>query len=177
MNFTPTKLEGVYVFDLEPHVDERGFFARAWCADELAELGLDTRVAQCNIAYNERAGTLRGLHFQLPPHEETKVVRCMRGAVYDVVVDLRRGSPTFRQWLAVELSEDNRKALYVPPGLAHGYQTLADASETFYLVSTPYAPGFEGGVRWDDDAFGVAWPDVTERIMNDRDRSWPDFVG
>lgn len=176
MIFREAELPGAYVLELERREDERGFFARAWCRDELAAHGLDARVAQANVSWNERRGTLRGLHFQRAPHAEVKLVRCTRGAVYDVIVDLRPGSPTYTRWLGVELSAENGRSLYVPEGFAHGYQTLVDGSETFYLVSEPYAPGAEGGVRWDDPAFGISWPDVAERVVSAKDGSWPDFV-
>jgi dTDP-4-dehydrorhamnose 3,5-epimerase len=173
---TPTTIAGAVLIELDRHADERGFFARAWSADELAAAGLVTGIAQCNIAFNERAGTLRGLHFQRPPHEEVKLVRCTRGALHDVIVDLRPDSPTYRGWLAVELTEENRTTLYVPAGCAHGYQTLVDGSEAFYMHSAPHAPEAEDGVRWDDPAFGIAWPDAEPRIMSAKDRSWPDFA-
>jgi dTDP-4-dehydrorhamnose 3,5-epimerase len=172
---TPTPIAGAFVLELEPIVDERGFFARAWCRQELGELGLVTEIAQCNLAHNARAGTLRGLHFQRPPHGEVKVVRCTGGAVHDVVVDLRPDSATHLGWFGIDLSADNRLAVYIPIGLAHGYQTLTDGAETLYLHSTPYAPGFDGGVRWDDPAFGIDWPDAPERIMSAKDRGWPDY--
>ncbi len=170
MIFRPTGIEGAFV--LEPLVDERAFFARAWCRDELQAHGLDAAIEQCNIAFNERAGTLRGLHFQRAPHSEVKIVRCTAGAVFDVVVDLRPTSITYLEWIAVELSAENRLALYVPAGLAHGYQTLVDATETFYLHTARYAPESAAGVPWDDPAFGIAWPEAEHRVMNERDRSW-----
>ena len=176
MIFTPTKLDGAFVVELERREDERGFFARSWCADEFAEHGLDTSIAQCNISFNKARGTLRGLHFQRPPHAEVKLIRCTRGAVFDVVVDLRPASPTYCQWVGIDLTEENGRMIYVPEGFAHGYQTLVDSSETFYQVSAAYAPNAEGGVRWDDPAFAIAWPEVENRIMNERDRGWPDFA-
>jgi dTDP-4-dehydrorhamnose 3,5-epimerase len=175
MQFTETELAGAYVIDLERREDERGFFARAWCAAEFASHGLDTRISQCNISFNERLGTLRGMHYQVPPHAEVKVVRCTRGAVYDVIVDLRPESPTYRSWIAVELTAQNGRLLYVPEGFAHGYQTLEDETETFYQVSVPYTPDAERGVRWNDPAFGIEWPDAPERVISEKDRSWPDF--
>lgn len=177
MIFTETEIPGAFLVDLELRRDDRGFFARAWDVDEFAAHGLATGIAQCNVSFNRLAGTLRGLHFQRTPHEEAKVVRCTRGAIYDVIVDLRPDSPAFKRWIAVELSEENGAALYVPEGCAHGYQTLADATETFYLVSKPYAPASEGGVRWDDPAFGIEWPHADRRIMSEKDASWPDFGG
>jgi len=175
MNFHPAGLDGAFVIEPEQIVDERGFFARAWCSDELRAQGLSDSIEQCNIAFNERVGTLRGLHFQREPHGEVKIVRCTAGAVYDVIVDLRPSSPTYLQWVAVELSAENRLALYIPVGLAHGYQTLADRTETFYLHSTRYAPESAGGVRWDDPAFGIEWPPAAHRVLNDKDRSWADY--
>ena len=176
MIFTKTELPGAYVIDLERREDERGFFARAWSEDEFAERGLSTRVVQCNLSWNERRGTLRGLHFQRPPHAEVKLVRCTRGAIYDVIVDLRPGSPAYGRWLGVELTAENRRMLYVPEGFAHGYQTLVDGTETYYQVSEFYAPGAEGGLRWDDPALAIEWPEADERIMSAKDESWPDFV-
>jgi dTDP-4-dehydrorhamnose 3,5-epimerase len=176
VRFTETDLGGAFVVDLDPIADERGFFARAWSGRELAEHGLDARVAHGNLAFNERAGTLRGMHYQAPPHGETKVVRCTCGSVYDVIVDLRPDSPTYMRWVAVELTAANRRMLYVPEGFAHGYQTLEDGSETFYLVSAEYAPEAERGVRWDDPAFAIEWPDAPSRILSEKDRGWPDYV-
>jgi dTDP-4-dehydrorhamnose 3,5-epimerase len=173
--FHPTKLPGVTVVELEPRDDERGFFARFFCRREFAEQGLELEVAQANLAFNRRRGTLRGLHYQAPPHDEAKLVRCVRGALYDVVVDLRPGSPTYRQWLAVELTGENRSLLYVPPGLAHGYQTLTDETEAMYLHSAVHAPEAERGVRWDDPAFGIEWPEADQRVLSAKDRAWPDF--
>ena len=175
MRFTETELPGAYLIDLQRREDDRGFFARAWCEDELAAHGLDTRVSQCNVSFNERRGTLRGLHYQVAPHAEVKIVRCTRGAIFDVIVDLRPESETYRRWLGVELNEENRRMLYVPEGFAHGYLTLADATETFYQVSVPYAPDAERGARWDDPAFGIDWPQTEGLVMSDKDRAWPDF--
>ena len=175
MIFTPTELEGAFVVDLEPIEDERGFFARAWDRVEFAERGLSTELAQCNLSFNHRRGTLRGMHFQVEPHAEAKLVRCTRGAIYDVVVDLRPDSPTRTRWLGVELSGDNRRMLYVPEGFAHGYQTLVDETETYYHVSAFYAPAAERGVRWDDPAFGIEWPDPDPPVMSEKDRAWPDY--
>jgi dTDP-4-dehydrorhamnose 3,5-epimerase len=173
--FHPTKLPGATVVELEPRDDERGFFARFFCRREFAEQGLELEVAQANLAFNRRRGTLRGLHYQAPPHDEAKLVRCVRGALYDVVVDLRPGSLTYRQWLAVELTGENRRLLYVPPGLAHGYQTLTDETEAMYLHSAVHAPEAERGVRWDDPVFGIEWPETDQRVLSAKDRAWPDF--
>jgi dTDP-4-dehydrorhamnose 3,5-epimerase len=175
MIFTETELPGAFVIDIEPREDDRGFFARAWCADEFAEHGLTTRVAQSNVSFNHRQGTLRGMHYQVAPHEEAKVVRCTRGAIFDAIIDLRPDSPTYKQWTGVELSADNRRALYVPEGFAHGYQTLAPDTETFYQVSERYAPGAERGVRWDDPAFAIEWPDAGNVFLSEKDATWPDF--
>lgn len=170
-----TVLPGAYTIDLEPIEDKRGFFARVWCERELAAHGLDTRVSQASIAFNEQAGTLRGMHWQAAPHAEVKLVRCVRGAIYDVIVDLRQGSPTFGRWLAVELTEENRRTLYVPEGFAHGYQTLEPRSEVWYQMSVPYAPEAARGFRWDDPRFAIEWPAAEERVISKRDRSWPPF--
>ena len=177
MIFAETELPGAYVIDLEPIEDSRGFFARAWSDQELAELGLETRIAQCNVSLTQRKGTIRGMHFQLPPHEEVKLVRCTRGTLYDVIVDLRPDSSTFKRWFGAELSEDNRRTLYVPRGFAHGFQTLADETEIFYMISEPYSPDAAGGVRWDDPAFGIIWPLGDPSEISDKDRGWPDFTG
>jgi dTDP-4-dehydrorhamnose 3,5-epimerase len=175
VKFTPTALPGVYLVDLEPIEDDRGFFARAWCREEFTALGLDANLEQCNISFNRHKGTLRGLHFQAEPHGEAKLVRCTRGAIHDVALDLRPDSPAYLQHVGVELSADNRRALFIPAGLAHGFQTLAPESEVFYQMSRAYVPGAGRGVRWDDPAFGIAWPD-DERTISERDRAWPDFT-
>ena len=177
MIFHDTEIPGAFVIDLERLEDERGFFARAWCADEFAAQGLSTRLVQANLSFNASAGTLRGMHFQRAPHEEAKVVRCTRGALFDAIVDLRPDSPAFKRWLGVELTAENRRALYLPEGCAHGFQTLVDATEIFYLISESYAPESEGGVRWNDPAFGIEWPAAVARIITPRDAAWPDFVG
>jgi dTDP-4-dehydrorhamnose 3,5-epimerase len=169
----PTELAEVLVVELEPIADERGFFARAWDEDALTAAGARARFVQANVAYNRRAGTLRGLHYQEPPHAEAKLVRCTRGWLWDVAVDVRPESPTYLRWVAVELSADNRRAVYVPEGFAHGYQTLADDTEAFYEVTARYAPDAERGVRWDDPAIGVEWPAAAERAVSAKDRSWP----
>jgi dTDP-4-dehydrorhamnose 3,5-epimerase len=175
--FTETDLAGAFLIDLERREDDRGFFARAWCADEFAEHGLNTRLVQANVSFNDRKGTLRGMHFQRPPAAEAKLIRCTRGSIFDAIIDLRPDSPTFKRWLGVELTADNRRALYVPEGFAHGYQTLEPGTETFYLVSEYYTPSAEGGVRWDDPAFGIEWPDPESPLVSEKDRTWPDFTG
>jgi dTDP-4-dehydrorhamnose 3,5-epimerase len=175
MTFRELELPGAFLIELDRIEDERGFFARTFCRDEFAEHGLATEIVQANTAFNRRKGTLRGMHFQAAPHEEAKLVRCTRGAVYDVIVDLRRDSPTFTRWVSVELTVENDTMLYVPEGFAHGYQTLEDETETSYLMSQRYEPSAGRGVRWDDPAFGIEWPDESDRTMNERDRTWPDF--
>ena len=175
MKFSPTALVGAYVIDIEPVADERGFFVRSWCREEFARRGLNPDLAQCSISFNKKRGTLRGMHYQAEPHEETKVVRCTRGAIYDVIVDLRPESSTFRKWIAVELSADNRRMLYIPAGLAHGFQSLTDDTEVFYQISAPYHPESARGARWNDPAFGIEWP-VAERVISDKDRQYPDFA-
>jgi dTDP-4-dehydrorhamnose 3,5-epimerase len=172
--FRETALRGAWIVELEPREDERGFFARSWSEDEFAEHGLTTRIAQCNVSWNARRATLRGLHFQAAPHAEVKLVRCIRGAIYDVIVDLRPSSPSYTRWAGVELTAENRRTLYVPEGFAHGFQTLVDDTELFYQVSEPYAPSAESGVRWDDPAFAIEWP-LPHPILSHKDRAWPDF--
>jgi dTDP-4-dehydrorhamnose 3,5-epimerase len=177
MKFVPLELEGAYLIELEPHRDERGYFARTWCSDEFAEHGLDTRLAQSSTSHNARAGTLRGLHLQRRPHAETKLVRCTRGAIFDVIVDLRPESSTHASWFGAELSEGRGNAMYVPEGFAHGFQTLTEGADVLYMISVPYAPDASTGVRWDDPAFGIEWPETAERTIGDRDRTWPDYDG
>ena len=172
MKLTPTELTGVWTLDLAPHTDERGFFARAWCQRELAAQGLETDLVQCNISFNAKRGTLRGMHWQAAPHEETKIVRVTRGALYDVVVDVRPDSPTFGRWIGVELSADNRRALYIGTGFAHGFQTLEDDTEIFYQMGESYHAESMRALRWDDPDVGIAWP-IAEPILSDRDRRHP----
>jgi dTDP-4-dehydrorhamnose 3,5-epimerase len=174
VRFVPTTLAGAYVIEQERHVDERGFFARTWCAREFEEHRLEPCLAQCSVSFNHRRRTLRGLHYQAPPYAEVKIVRCTRGALFDVAVDLRPDSPTFRRWVGVELSEDSGRALYVPRGFAHGFYTLADATEVAYMISTPYNPEAARGIRWDDSFHGVVWPGPVEVIAS-RDRGYPDL--
>jgi len=176
MIFHPLDLEGAVLVDAEPREDGRGLFARTFCCEEFAALGLCNRFVQCNTSYNARRGTLRGLHFQAAPHEEIKLVRCTQGTILDVIVDLRPASPSFRRWAAVELSAGNRRALYVPAGFAHGFQTLTDAAEVFYQMSEGYVPGLARGVRWDDPAFAISWP-VEPPILSERDAAFADFTG
>jgi dTDP-4-dehydrorhamnose 3,5-epimerase len=175
--FTELEVEGAFVVDLERKGDERGFFARAFCGDEFEAHGLDPTVVQANLSYNERRGTIRGLHWQEPPEHEAKTVRCIAGAVFDVVVDVRRDSATHGRWAGVELSADNHRMLYLPAGCAHGYMALTDGAEIYYLVSRAYAPGHERGVRWDDPAFGIEWPDPgVPVVVSPKDASWPDYT-
>lgn len=174
MEFRTTDIPGVVVTSLECHEDERGFFARSWCSKEFGAHGLPTVMVQANISFNRRAGTLRGLHFQLPPAREGKLVRCVRGTILDVVVDMRRESPTYLRNVTVELSDGNRLALYVPPGIAHGFQTLVDDTEVHYLMSDSYHPDLSSGIRWDDPALGITWP-LPPTGMSGRDRTWPDL--
>jgi len=175
MIFSETPIAGAVQIDIKRIEDHRGFFGRAWCRQEFVEHGLNPALAQCNIGYNLRAGTVRGMHFQLAPHQEAKLVRCTMGAASDVVLDLRPGSPSFRKWHAVELTAENRRMLYIPEGCAHGYQTLVDGTEVFYQTTALYAPAAAKGVRHDDPAFGITWP-LAVQVISDADRSWPDFV-
>lgn len=177
MRFQKTPLPGVWTIELELLGDERGWFARTFDAEEFLARGMDPAVVQCNASFNAKAGTVRGMHYQAEPHGEPKLVRCVRGAIYDVAVDLREGSPAFRRWHGLELSAENRLALYVPAGLAHGFQTLTDDVEVLYQMGAPYVPDAARGVRFDDPAFAIAWPPVQgERIVSERDRAYPDFV-
>ena len=175
MIFTETKLPGAFVIDLEKHADERGFFARTFCEQEFKAQGLNPDVVQCNVSFNKRKGTLRGMHFQVAPFAEAKLVRCTSGSIYDVIIDLRPSSPAFKQYFAVELSAGNRKMLYIPEAFAHGFQTLENDTEVFYQMSQNYSPEHARGVRWDDPAFGISWPE-DERIIVERDRNYPDFL-
>lgn len=177
MIFKETKIKGVFVIEPERFEDERGFFTHSWSRRVFEEAGLDTNLVECDISFNRRKGTLRGMHYQSAPHGQTKLVRCTRGAIFDVAVDIRPGSPTFRQWVGVELSEHNRLLFYIPKELAHGFQTLEDGTEVFYQISASgYVPEAGRGVRWDDSAFGIEWPDTGERIIIARDREYPDFA-
>ena len=177
MRLTETKLKGCFIIEPERFEDDRGFLAQAWSLQELGDHGIDVRFVESNFAFNFKKGTLRGLHYQASPHEQTKLVRCTRGSVFDVAVDLRPDSPTFKQWVSMELSADNLRMFLIPGGFAHGYQTLQDNSEVSYEISSPYAPSSCRGVRWNDPAFGIEWPEVERRIMIARDREYPDFEG
>ena len=174
MFFHETKLQGVFEIHLEPHPDERGFFVRSWCQQEFARYSLNSRLVQCSISFNVRKGTLRGLHYQAAPHSETKVVRCTRGAIYDVVVDLRPQSPTFKAWIAAVLRATNRHMVYVPEGCAHGFLTLEDETEVFYQMSEFYHAESARGVRWDEPAFQFVWPG-TVAVISERDRTYPNL--
>lgn len=174
MIFLDTAIPGVFVLETEPMVDERGLFARVYCAEEFARRELCTTYAQCSVSCNTSAGSLRGMHYQAAPHGEVKLVRCTAGVIFDVVLDLREDSPAFLRWEAVVLSAENRRQLYIPEGVAHGFQTMADETEVFYQISTPFRPEAARGVRWDDPAFGISWPDAPS-VISERDRSFPDF--
>ncbi len=172
--FTETELRGSYVIQPERQEDERGFFARVWCQKEFHEHRLDITVVQCNVSFNKKRGTLRGMHYQAHPHAEVKVIRCTKGSIYDVIVDLRPDSPTYKRYISVFLSADNHKVLYVPTGFAHGFQTLEDHTEVFYHMSEFYTPESARGFRWNDPAFHIVWPDDT-RTISSKDLSYPDF--
>ena len=175
MKFTETVLPGAFVIDVEAIEDERGFFARRWSRWEFEEHGLNTDIAQCSVSFNGKRGTLRGLHYQTKPYEEAKLVWCIRGAIHDVILDLRPSSPSYKKWIAVELTAANRKMLYVPEGFAHGYQTLEDDTEVSYQIFESYQPEYARGVRWNDPAFAIPWP-LPDRTMSERDRNFPDFT-
>lgn len=175
MRFIETTLPGVYLIEPEPLVDERGFFARTFCEREFVEHGLNPQLVQCSVSFNERQATLRGMHYQRPPHEETKLVRCTAGAIYDLIIDLRKDSATHGQSYAVELNSRNLRMLYIPAGFAHGFQTLLPGSEVFYQMSELYTPGSSAGVRWNDPAFGIDWP-FPEPFISERDANYPDYV-
>ena len=174
MTFHETKLPGVFEIHLDPKTDERGFFARAWCQKEFETQGLNARLVQCNVSFNPRRGTLRGIHYQAAPFAESKLVRCTKGSIYDVVVDLRADSPTYRDWIGVVLTAEKRNMVYVPEGCGHGFLTLEDDTEIFYQMSQFYSAQFACGVRWDDPAFRIAWPENVE-VISERDRTYPDF--
>jgi len=173
--FHETKLKGSYILDLERMEDLRGFFARSWCRREFEAHGLNPRLVQCNISFNTAKGTLRGMHYQGKPFEEAKLIRCTMGAIYDVIVDIRPDSPSFKRYLSVVLTPGNRKMLYVPEGFAHGFLTLEENTEVFYQMSEFYAPECARGIRWNDPAFGIEWPSAAQ-VLSDRDRNYPDFL-
>lgn len=174
MILTGTGLAGAYIVDIEPVEDERGFFARSWCREEFRDAGLNAELVQCNISYNREKAILRGMHFQADPHGEVKLVRCTAGAIHDVIVDVRPDSPTYGKWFGTELSAENRRALYIPEGFAHGFITLRADSEVFYQMSSLYVPGAARGYRWDDPAFGIDWP-LAPVVMSAKDRAYDDF--
>jgi dTDP-4-dehydrorhamnose 3,5-epimerase len=175
MKFTEAKLKGAFIIEIEKLSDDRGFFARSWCQKEFEDHGLISRLVQTNVSSNRKKGTLRGMHYQMAPYQECKLIRCTRGAIYDMIIDLRPDSATYKQWTGVELTADNYSMLYVPEDFAHGFLTLTDNTEITYQVSQFYTPGSEKGIRFDDPAFNIQWPlEVT--IISDKDRTWPDFV-
>ncbi len=175
MIFSETRLKGAFIIDIEPIDDERGFFARSWCEKEFRKAGFNVNLRQCNISFNKKKGTLRGMHYQVPPFPEAKLVRCTMGSIYDVIIDMRKESDTYQQWISVELSAQNRRMLYVPENFALGFQTLEDNTEVFYQMSEFYHPECARGVRWDDPAFEINWP-ADERIISTSDRSFPDYL-
>jgi dTDP-4-dehydrorhamnose 3,5-epimerase len=177
MRVRETPVAGAFVIEVDRLEDERGFFARVWDLERLEAEGMSMAMVQANIGFSRRKGTLRGLHYQKEPNQEAKLVRCTMGSIFDVVVDLRPDSPTSMRWAGVRLSAEDRNMLFVPRGCAHGYMTLEDETEVFYPVSARYAPQSEGGVRWDDPAFGIEWPMSEGLIISEKDRSWPDFPG
>jgi len=175
MIFTETKLEGAFILEQQKLEDDRGFFSRSWCRREFEAHGLNPRLAQCSISFNKQKATLRGMHYQLPPYEEAKLVRCTSGSIYDAIIDLRPQSPTFKQYLGLVLTAQNHKMLYVPEGFAHGFLTLEDNTEVFYQMSEFYSAEHTRGVRWNDVAFRIEWP-LAPSTISDRDRSCPDFT-
>jgi dTDP-4-dehydrorhamnose 3,5-epimerase len=176
MTFTETTLKGAYIIGIEKLEDHRGFNARAVCEREFTAHGLNSQFVQANILFNWKKGTLRGFHYQIPPFAESKLFRCIRGAVFDVIIDLRPDSPTYENWFGVELTADNYKMLYLPGNFAQGFITLADDTELFYQVSEFYSPGHERGIRYDDPAFGVTWP-ISAEVISTKDKNWPDYTG
>ncbi|MDQ6603606.1 MAG: dTDP-4-dehydrorhamnose 3,5-epimerase [Chloroflexota bacterium] len=175
MQFTETRITGAYIIDTDRLADERGFFALTWARDEFVAHGLNPNLAQCNLSYNHRSGTVRGMHWQAPPYAETKLVRCIRGGIYDVVADIRTDSPTYLQWVGIELTAENRRALYIPEGCAHGFQTVEDASEVLYMITENYTPAAANGMRWNDPKIAVTWPHAVT-VISERDARYPDFA-
>lgn len=175
MIFTETKLNGAFIVEPELLKDERGFFARTWCKREFYSQGLNLNLVQCNISFNKHRGTLRGMHYQAAPHEEAKLVRCTIGSIYDVIIDLRPESPTFKAWFSVELTAENRKMIYIPEGFGHGFMTLEDNTEAFYQMSEFYAPECARGIRWNDSAFGIIWPEDV-KVISEKDKQYPGFM-
>ncbi len=174
MIFTETKLKGAFVVELEKFEDERGFFALSWSERVFAERGLEAKLLECNVSFNRKKGTLRGMHYQQPPYGQTKLVRCTMGAIYDVIIDLRPASPTMKQWVGVELTAANHLMLYIPEGFAHGFQTLADNTEILYQMSSVYVPECARSIRWNDPAFSISWP-LAVQVIGERDRLYQDF--
>lgn len=175
MKFIETKLKGAFIIEPEKIEDERGFFARSWCKNEFIQQGLNPNLVQCNISFNSKKGTLRGMHYQAKPYEEAKLVRCTMGAIYDVIVDIRSDSLSFKQWVAVDLTSENRRMLYIPEGIAHGFQTLVDNTEVFYQMSEFYYSELARGLRWDDPAFAIKWPECDRRIISQKDSNYENF--
>jgi dTDP-4-dehydrorhamnose 3,5-epimerase len=176
MKFVATPVDGAYLVEPTPRVDDRGFFGRVWCTDEFAAQGLNASFVQCNDSLSRRRGTLRGLHYQVAPFSEVKLIRCVHGAIFDVLVDLRPQSPTYLRWYGAQLTGENRTMMYVPEGCAHGYLTLEDDTEVIYPVTCAYRPDAERGVRWNDPAFGIVWPEVGPLTLSPKDEGWPDYV-
>jgi dTDP-4-dehydrorhamnose 3,5-epimerase len=174
MKFIASTLEGAFIIEPERLEDERGFFARTFCVKEYADCGLKTQFVQCSVSFNKKKGTVRGMHYQVAPHEEAKLVRCTMGAIYDVIIDLRRDSDTFKRWVAMELTAENRKMLYIPEGFAHGFQTLEDNTEVFYQISESYHPESARGVRWDDAEFCISWP-IPVKVISEQDQKCSSF--
>jgi dTDP-4-dehydrorhamnose 3,5-epimerase len=174
MIFTPARVAGVFIIDVEPRRDQRGFFARTFCAEEFTAHGLKSNVAQCNVSFNHRRGTVRGMHYQIPPVAETKLVSCIRGAIYDVIIDLRPSSPTYKSYLGIELTAENHRSLYIPEMCAHGFQTLTNDAEVLYLMGEFYYPQYQRGARYNDPAFGIEWP-LSVGVISDQDATWPLF--
>lgn len=175
MKFTETKLKGAYLIELDYINDDRGFFARSWCQQEFQELGLDATLVQCNISFNHKRGTVRGMHYQAEPHPEAKLVRCIRGAIYDVIIDIRPESASYKQWTGVELSAENHRMLYIPHGMAHGFQTLVDDTEVFYQMSEFYDSASARGIRWDDPSFTIEWK-LPIASISERDQNYFDYI-
>ena len=174
MIFEKTDFEGVYIIEIEKQTDERGFFARSWDKNDFEENGLNSKLTQCNISLNNKKGTLRGMHYQIKPYQETKLIRCTQGRLFDVIIDLRIDSKSFKKWLSIELNEKNYKILYVPEGFAHGFQTLEDNTEIFYQMTQNYMPNFANGIRWNDPMFNINWP-IKEPILSKKDQRFTDF--
>ncbi len=175
MIFTETTLKDAYIVEPEKHEDERGYFARAFCENEFESKGFKLHMVQSNIGFSHKGGTIRGLHYQVYPHAEVKLISCINGSIFDVIIDLRPDSPTYKQWFGIELNSKNNKMLLVPENFAHGYQSLADNTKVFYQISQFYVPDAERGVRWNDSAFNIPWPDMNHPIISDKDKRWPDF--